>query len=139
MFKTIRKSITASLALLLLLPACRTDDTVAPGAVAAAPTVTVASVARGSVAAIGSSPDKSDVVRAQQASIRAYTAPIGQQVTWNNPQTGNSGTIIPVRDGYANNGAYCRELQQTMMVNGQQQQSHSKTCQQPDGSWKTAQ
>ncbi len=85
---------------------------------------------------LGATVDESDRRQAQQATQRAYTAPIGQQITWNNPQNGNSGTITPVRDGYAQNGAYCREFQQTATINGQQQQVYGKACQQPDGSWK---
>ena len=46
---------------------------------------------------------------------------------------------MPVRDGYANNGAYCREFQQTIVIGGQQQQGYGKACQQPDGSWKIVQ
>lgn len=63
----------------------------------------------------------------------------GQQITWNNPQSGNSGTITPIRDGYAASGSYCRRFQQTITVGGQKQQAYGKACQQPDGSWKIVQ
>ena len=88
---------------------------------------------------IGASMDATDKMKNQQAESRAYTAPIGQQITWNNPNNGNSGTVTPVRDGYATNGAYCREFQQTIMIGGQKQQGYGKACQQPDGSWKIVQ
>ena len=88
---------------------------------------------------IGASLDKADRVEAQQAESRAYAAPIGQQITWNNPQSGNSGTIVPTRDGYASDGAYCREFQQTITVGGRKQQGYGKAGQQPDGNWKIVQ
>ena len=85
---------------------------------------------------VGASLDKADRTYASQAESRAYTAPIGQQITWNNPQSGNAGTIVPVRDGFDQGGAYCREFQQTIVVGGKNQQAYGKACQQPDGSWK---
>ena len=88
---------------------------------------------------MGGAIDDADKRRAASAEQRAYTAPIGQQITWNNPQNGNSGTITPVRDGYASNGAYCREFQESVMIGGEQKQAYGKACQQPDGSWKIVQ
>jgi surface antigen len=85
---------------------------------------------------IGSSLDKADQQYADQAATRAYTAPIGQRISWNNPQSGNQGTIVPIRDGYADGGAYCREFQQTIVVGGRTEQAHGTACRQPDGSWK---
>jgi surface antigen len=83
--------------------------------------------------------DETDKLKNAQAEKRAYTAPIGQKITWNNPSNGSSGTIIPTRDGYAANGAYCREFQQTITIGGRQQQGYGKACQQPNGSWKIVQ
>jgi surface antigen len=85
---------------------------------------------------IGAEMDNNDRMKDRQAEQRAYTAPVGQQVTWNNPDTGHSGTILPVHDGYAPTGAYCRDFQQTILIDGQQRQGYGKACQQPDGSWK---
>ena len=75
----------------------------------------------------------------QQAQQNAYAAPIGQQITWNNAQSGHSGTITPTRDGRDGAGNYCREFQQTINVGGQPQQGYGTACRQPDGSWKIAQ
>lgn len=88
---------------------------------------------------IGASLDNADRAAYGSAENRAYAAPIGEQITWNNPQSGNSGVIVPVRDGYANNGAYCREFQQTITVGGKRQDGYGRACQQPDGSWKIVQ
>ncbi len=85
---------------------------------------------------LGASLDKADIAYAQQAQSRSYVAPIGQTISWNNPQSGNSGTYTPVRDGRSSSGNYCREYQQTIYVGGQQQTATGTACQNPDGTWK---
>lgn len=85
---------------------------------------------------IGSSLDKADMTYANRANQRAHSAPIGEKITWNNPESGHSGSITPVRDGKDTSGAYCREYQQTVIVGGQEQSAYGTACQQPDGSWK---
>lgn len=85
---------------------------------------------------IGRSLDKADMAYANQASYRAQSAPIGQTISWNNPDSGNYGTVTPTRDGRDASGAYCREYQQTIYVGGKQQSGYGTACQQPDGSWK---
>ncbi|QQR68931.1 MAG: glycine zipper 2TM domain-containing protein [Alphaproteobacteria bacterium] len=88
---------------------------------------------------IGSSLDNADRSALMQAENRAYSAPIGQQITWNNPQSGNSGVIVPVRDGQDGSGAYCREFNQSIVVGGQRQNGYGTACRQPDGTWKIVQ
>ena len=62
---------------------------------------------------------------------------IGQQVAWRNPDNGNQGTVTPIREGNdTSTGAYCREYQQTVTVNGRTEQAYGTACRQPDGSWK---
>lgn len=85
---------------------------------------------------IGSSLDKADRAMATQANQRALSAPIGEPISWNNPDSGNYGTVTPVRDGRSASGAYCREYQQTIYVGGQQETGYGTACQQPDGTWK---
>lgn len=84
---------------------------------------------------IGSSLDSADRMAAEQAARRAYSAPVGETITWNNPNTGNYGTYKPVRDGQTASGRYCREYQQTIVVGGKTQSGYGTACQQPDGSW----
>lgn len=84
---------------------------------------------------IGASLDKADMAYANQASIQANTAPIGQQITWNNPQSGNYGTITPVRDGYTSDRRYCREYQQTITVGGRKESGYGTACQSANGDW----
>lgn len=84
---------------------------------------------------VGRSLDKADRIYARQANERALSAPVGETIAWNNPETGNSGTVTPTRDGYSASGRYCREYQQKIMVDGQEQTAYGTACRQPDGSW----
>lgn len=84
---------------------------------------------------IGRSLDKADMMYAGQATQTAHTAPIGETVSWNNPDSGHYGSVTPTRDGYSSSGRYCREYQQTIYVGGQQETAYGTACQQPDGSW----
>ncbi len=84
---------------------------------------------------IGASLDKADLAYAQQAQSRAYSAPVGETIAWNNPESGNSGTYTPVREGRSNAGRYCREYEQTIYVGGQKESAYGQACRQPDGSW----
>ncbi len=78
--------------------------------------------------------DKELAARNAQASFE--TARTGQTTGWQNPDSGNSGTITPTRTYQAPSGGYCREYQQQITVGGEKQQSYGTACRQPDGSWK---
>lgn len=84
---------------------------------------------------IGASLDNADRAYAMQAQQSAYTAPVGQTIRWNNPESGNYGTITPTRSGTDNGGRVCREYNQTIYVGGKQQSGYGTACQQSDGSW----
>lgn len=85
---------------------------------------------------IGSSLDNADKAALRSAETRAYDAPIGQTIKWNNPQSGNYGTFTPVRDGTSSSGQYCREFNQSVVIGGKKQDAYGTACQQPDGTWK---
>lgn len=88
---------------------------------------------------IGKSLDRADrraMYNARQAALENY--PTGQQSTWYNPDTGNSGTYTPEPAYQSDNGRYCREYQQTVTIGGQVQEAYGKACRQPDGSWEIA-
>ena len=85
---------------------------------------------------VGKSLDRADQTYLEGANTRAQSAPIGETITWNNPDSGNSGTVTPVKDGTSASGAYCREYQQTVYVGGEEQSGYGTACRQPDGSWK---
>lgn len=85
---------------------------------------------------VGKSLDSADREAAYRAEQRAYTSPMGQTITWNNPQSGNSGSYTPVRDGNDQSGNYCREYQSKVTVQGKTQNAYGTACRQPDGDWK---
>jgi len=88
-------------------------------------------------AAVGDRMDAADKRQQAQAAQKAFeTAPSGQSVAWRNPDTGNNGTVTPIRTYQSPAGQYCREYQQTITVGGQKQEAYGTTCRQPDGSWK---
>lgn len=84
---------------------------------------------------VGASLDRADLAYLRQAEQRAYAAPIGQSIVWNNPESGHSGVIIPTRDGRSQQGNYCREFQQQIKIGGKTEQGYGVACRQPDGSW----
>ena len=88
---------------------------------------------------IGRTMDEVDRMKAQQAYTQATTAPVGQTITWNNPETGNYGTVTPTREGTKSSGEYCREFQQTVTVGGKQEDAYGIACRKPDGSWEIQQ
>lgn len=86
---------------------------------------------------VGTSLDRADQLEAQQAETLAHSAPIGDTIRWNNPDSGHYGTVTPVRDGTDTaSGQYCREYQTTVTVGGKTEDAFGTACQQPDGSWK---
>jgi len=90
--------------------------------------------------AIGDSLDQRDREMADQSNQRALeTYRAGETSTWHNPDNGHSGSITPTSTYQNDQGQYCREFQQTVVVGGQQQQAYGTACRQPDGSWKIVQ
>ena len=86
---------------------------------------------------VGKTLDEVDRLRAQQAVEQAHAAPINETIAWNNPETGNAGTVTATRDGTNPvTGAYCREYQTTVTIGGKTEEAYGTACQQPDGSWK---
>lgn len=79
---------------------------------------------------------RQDRVYYEQATTEAQQAPVGETITWNNPETGHQGTVTPTREGQTQSGQYCREFQQTVTIDGRTERAYGTACQQPDGSWK---
>jgi len=85
---------------------------------------------------IGRSMDDTDKMKADQANINARTAPLGQEITWNNTQNNHNGSITPTRDGYSDSGNYCREFHQTVSIGSKKEDAYGVACRQPDGTWR---
>jgi surface antigen len=60
-----------------------------------------------------------------------------QASTWVNPDTGDSGTVVPVRTFENTRGQPCREFQRTIIIGGREAQGYGTACRQPDGTWRT--
>lgn len=88
---------------------------------------------------VGRSMDELDRMKANQAVVDARSAPIGNEITWNNPDSGNYGSITPVRDGYSESGDYCREFYQTISIDGKTEDAYGVACREPDGTWRIVQ
>lgn len=73
---------------------------------------------------------------AQNAQQTFETARTGTTSTWQNPDSGHSGSITPTRTYQAPSGEYCREYQQEVTIGGEKHQSFGTACRQPDGSWR---
>ena len=85
---------------------------------------------------VGRSLDRADQAYATQAADRAYSAPVGETIRWQNPESGNYGTVTPIREGRnTQTGQYCREFNQTIYVGGRAEQATGRACQQQDGTW----
>ncbi len=88
---------------------------------------------------VGSMLDERDRRMAAEAAHQALeTAPTGTAVAWQNPDTGHSGAVTPIRTYQMANGTYCREYQQSVTIDGKPEQVMGTACRQPDGSWKAA-
>lgn len=88
---------------------------------------------------IGHSMDEVDRMRANQAVLKAQNAPLGERITWNNPNNDHHGSITPTRDGYSDRDDYCREFYQTVTIGGKTEDAYGIACRQPDGSWRIVQ
>lgn len=78
--------------------------------------------------------DRKEMYRAQQAAFEY--SPSGQPSSWHNPDSGNSGSYTPQPAVQNNDGQYCREYQQTVVIGGKSENAYGKACRQPDGDWK---
>jgi len=85
---------------------------------------------------IGQSLDRADHLEMERnAQYALENTRTDQPTTWENPDTGHSGTFTPTRTYQTAEGQYCREYTQTVQIGGQEQQAYGKACRQPDGTW----
>ena len=85
---------------------------------------------------IGKSLDRADQLYLERTTHDSLeSAPTGTTSTWNNPDSGNRGTVTPTQTYQQADGTYCREYQQTVTIGGETQEAYGTACRQPDGSW----
>src|SRR5262245_38265654 len=79
---------------------------------------------------VGNMLDQRDKRLQAEAAQRALeNTPSGKPVAWNNPDSGHSGTVTPVRT-YQSDGQYCREYQTTVTIRNQQEEGSGTDCHQ---------
>lgn len=89
---------------------------------------------------IGGSLDAADMQYYNQSSQRALEmGQPGQAFPWQNPQSGNSGTVTPSNYYQNASGQYCREYAQSINVGGRMESGYGTACRQPDGTWQIVQ
>lgn len=84
---------------------------------------------------VGKSLDKADRAYMSQANVRAQDAPIGEPISWSNPESGNHGQVVPTHQGYSASGKYCRQFQQTIYIDGLQETANGTACRDASGAW----
>jgi surface antigen len=84
---------------------------------------------------IGASMDRQDALLAERATMQALEFSKSQQpITWNNPDTGNSGRVYPTQT-INSGGQPCREFTQEIVIAGKVETAFGKACRNADGSW----
>jgi surface antigen len=89
---------------------------------------------------LGSNLDANDARMSQNTAQQALSNnSVGQTSSWNNPSSGNSGTITP-QGSYQTASGNCRQFEQTVTTaDGQLRTGYGTACQQADGSWRITQ
>lgn len=94
----------------------------------------VAGLLMGSAA--GESLDRADRMYAERSWSQAMTAPVGEPIVWENPNTGNSGHTVATRQGsVASTGQTCREYTTEIIVGGRPETLVGTACRNADGTW----
>ena len=60
---------------------------------------------------------------------------IGTSSRWQSDRSDIAGAVTPTRDYTDENGNYCREIKQTVVIGGEPQQETGQACREKDGSW----
>ena len=86
---------------------------------------------------LGKALDQVDKQRMQKtAQTSLENNKVGETASWSNPDSGNKGTVTPVKTYQTAEGQYCREYQQTVTIGGKTEEAYGTACRQPDGTWK---
>ena len=86
---------------------------------------------------IGKSLDRADKLALAQAQQHALEYGVsGSKTTWANPDSENSGEIVPEPAFQDGTGRYCREFWHSVTVAGEKQVAYGTACREPDGTWR---
>jgi surface antigen len=112
----------------------------AGGLIAAAASNNPAAIAGGVIlggllgGAIGNRLDQRDKELAMKQAQQSLNT--GQSGSWQNPDSGNSGTFTPTRTYQESDGTTCREYKHEVVIDGKTEQATGTACRQADGTWK---
>lgn len=84
---------------------------------------------------IGSQMDEQDRLKQKNAFHKATSAPLGTDIHWSNSSSGHHGSVTPIKEGYDQHGHYCRGINQTLIIDGEQVHTFNKICKYGDNKW----
>jgi surface antigen len=84
---------------------------------------------------LGKKLDEKDKEEVLKAGDKAKDAPVGDTVSWRNPESGNSGTVTPTAETKDALGRTCRDFTSTVTVDGKEEKVTGSACKQADGTW----
>lgn len=85
---------------------------------------------------IGKKLDERDkLLAAKTAQVALETKPSGTSSEWRNPDSGHRGVVIPTKTYKQEDGRYCREFTQEVVIGDKVQKAYGTACRQPDGQW----
>ena len=88
---------------------------------------------------VGKSLDRADRIAAGQAQFQALEfAPSGRQVAWQNPDSGNFGSVTPTRTFNTSGGSVCRDYSHTATIDGRLENVSGTACRDGSGQWRVA-
>ena len=61
--------------------------------------------------------------------------PAGRPSSWRNPDSGHSGTITPVKTWQREDGQYCRDFNQSIVIDGKVEDARGTACRDDQGAW----
>ena len=88
-------------------------------------------------AEVGKSLDRADKLALAQAQQEALEhGKSGVKTTWKNPDSNNSGEVVPQPAYRQENGTICREFVQVVMVGDEVESAYGIACRESSGTWK---
>lgn len=81
-----------------------------------------------------------DYYFADDAYYQGFEGYPGQTYNWQNPNSGNYGSVQPIGNYYQyQNYRQCRQFSQTIYIDGRRQAATGVACRRPDGTWQIVQ
>ena len=101
--------------------------------IATATGAVIGALAGGAIGAMMDDNDRRKALEAQAEALEFHRS--GSAVSWNNPDTGHRGFIVP-KEAHMNNGRVCRAYTETIFIDERPEVAHGQACRDLDGTWK---